>query len=313
MRGYVANTDYDWFTFLAAHSPLEEVNFWQPSGGNTAFHVVAPGEPFFFRLKSPRNVVAGFGWFARHERQVRSSLAWEAFGLANGAESLSAMRRRVEKYIGSSDVQPGRDYPVGCLMIAQPVFFPEAKWIEQPNDWSRNIVSGKGYDVEVGEGRRIFEACLAMAAPTDLAVGDSFVLRDEVSRYGTPGLVRPRLGQGIFRVALNSAYEGACAVTGEHTWPVLEAAHIRPYGLEGTHEVDNGLLLRADVHKLFDAGYVTVTPDYHFVVSGRLKDDWENGRAYYKRQGNEIRLPRRADDRPSPALLTWHNENVFLG
>lgn len=53
MKGFVANTDFDWFTFLAARQPLEEVNFWQPSGGD-AFRALAPGEPFFFRLKSPR-------------------------------------------------------------------------------------------------------------------------------------------------------------------------------------------------------------------------------------------------------------------
>lgn len=69
------------------------------------------------------------------------------------------------------------------------------------------------------------------------------------------------------------AYGGACVVTGEHSLPVLEAAHIRPYGAEGTHDVPNGLLLRADIHRLFDAGYVTVTPDHQFVVSRRLAQE----------------------------------------
>lgn len=314
MRGYVANTDYDWYSFLAARSPLEEVNFWQPSGGSAAFQVIKPGEPFFFRLKAPNNAIAGFGWFARHERMVRSSLAWAAFGVANGAPTLEVMRKRVEHYVRTKDPKAGSDYPVGCLMIAQPVFFPESQWVDDAVDWQRNIVAGKGYDVDSGEGRRIFEACLARAAALDPSVGYAVEARDGADqRYGRPTHVRPRLGQGIFRVALTSAYEGACAVTGEHSWPVLEAAHIQPFGREGRHDVENGLLLRADVHRLFDAGYVTVSPDYRFVVSRRLKDDWENGRAYYKRHGTEIRLPRNQLDRPSPSLLTWHNENVFLG
>ena len=58
---------------------------------------------------------------------------------------------------------------------------------------------------------------------------------------------------------------------------------------------------------------MTITPDYRFEVSGRLKEEWENGRAYYKRQGAPIRLPRRPEDRPSKALLAWHNEAVFRG
>ncbi len=58
VRGFVANTDFDWFTFLAARQPLEEVNFWQPSGGD-AFRALDPGEPFFFRLKEPHYAIAG--------------------------------------------------------------------------------------------------------------------------------------------------------------------------------------------------------------------------------------------------------------
>jgi putative restriction endonuclease len=73
----------------------------------------------------------------------------------------------------------------------------------------------------------------------------------------------------------------------------------------------NGLLLRADIHRLFDAGYVTVTPDHRFVVSQRLEREWENGKAYYAMDGREIALPRQVVDRPDPELLRWHNENVF--
>lgn len=58
---------------------------------------------------------------------------------------------------------------------------------------------------------------------------------------------------------------------------------------------------------------MTITPDYRFEVSARLKEDWENGRAYYKRQGAQIRAPVRPEDRPSKTLLAWHNESVYRG
>jgi len=85
-------------------------------------------------------------------------------------------------------------------------------------------------------------------------------LADELRRYGAPQVVQPRLGQGTFRIAVTSAY-GACAVCGEHSLPALGAAHVRPYADGGTHALPNGLLLRADIHRLYDTGYVTVTPD----------------------------------------------------
>jgi putative restriction endonuclease len=78
-------------------------------------------------------------------------------------------------------------------------------------------------------------------------------------------------------VLVTDIYQRRCAVTQERTLPALEAAHIRPYGDGGSHEAQNGLLFRRDIHSLFDAGYVTVTPDLRFEVSSRIKAEFENG------------------------------------
>ena len=95
----------------------------------------------------------------------------------------------------------------------------------------------------------------------------------------------PRLGQGTFRVSVTDAYGRACAVTGEHSLPVLEAAHIRDYARDGPHEVRNGILMRADLHRLFDKGYLTISPEHRLEVSSRLRADYANGRSYYPLQG----------------------------
>ncbi|MGK3969256.1 HNH endonuclease [Sorangium sp. So ce118] len=316
MRGYVGNTDFDWYSFLVARPELQEVNFWQPSGGRK-FAAVAPGEPFFFKLKKPHYAVAGFGWFARHV-VVPATLAWEAFGVGNGAPDFATMLARIAKYRADGGSNPHTSL-VGCLMIAQPVFFEERFWIRQPADWEANIVQGKTYDVTHGEGRRILEACLDRSRRKQ--IGDAGALpipgmlqaREQTERYGAPQLVRPRLGQGTFRLSVTDAYAKACAVTEEHSLPVLEAAHIRPYSKDGSHDVENGLLLRTDIHRLFDQGYVTVTPEHRFEVSRRLREDYSNGRTYYAMHGKQIHLPSRASDRPSRSLLSWHNDNVFLG
>jgi len=75
------------------------------------------------------------------------------------------------------------------------------------------------------------------------------MLIHDLRRYGVPQTVQPRLGQGTFRIAVTSAY-CACAVSGEHSLPALEAAHVRPYADGGAHTLPNGLLLRADIHCL---------------------------------------------------------------
>lgn len=132
-------------------------------------------------------------------------------------------------------------------------------------------------------------------------------------RYGAPQLVAPRLGQGTFRVAVLEAYSRACCVTGEHSLPALEASHIRPYALAGPHAVSNGLLFRADLHRLFDKGYITVTCELRLEVGTRLRNEFQNGRTYYPLHGTELNVPTVVPLRPSFEYLQWHNEHAFLG
>ena len=102
-------------------------------------------------------------------------------------------------------------------------------------------------------------------------------------------------------------------MTGERTLPALEAAHIREYGDLPSHLINNGILFRADIHKLFDAGYVTVTPDLHSEVSRHIKEEFENGREYYELHGSSVGLPSNPLHHPAVEALWWHNEERYLG
>jgi putative restriction endonuclease len=101
-------------------------------------------------------------------------------------------------------------------------------------------------------------------------------------------------------------------MTSERTLPVLEAAHIRPYAMDGKHELSNGLLLRSDLHKLFDLGYVTVDPvEKKILVSQRIREEYENGRDYYALHGRELAEPQNILAIPSRENLSYHSENVY--
>jgi putative restriction endonuclease len=100
-------------------------------------------------------------------------------------------------------------------------------------------------------------------------------------------------------------------VTGERTLPVLTAAHIKLFAENGPHDVRNGLLLRSDLHTLFDLGYLTITPDYHLKVSEQIREEYENGREYYGFQDRKISLPADERKRPSREYLDWHNQAIF--
>ncbi len=314
MHGIIAPTDFDWYEFLRARETLDEVNFWQPSGAKT-FHSKPPGTPFFFKLKAPHNAIGGFGFLARAS-VLPAWLAWESFEEANGATTFEEMVARIERYRKPEKRDPSGSYSVGCLMITQPVFFAPGEWVREPSDWGKATVQGRQEDLSQGEGLRIYQECQArVQADYARAAGgaSSPSIAEPAERFGQPTLVRPRLGQGTFRIAVTDAYGRTCAVSSEHSLPALEAAHIRPYAKGGEHATANGLLLRSDFHRLFDKGYVTVTPEHRFEVSARLKADFENGRTYYPLHGKQINVPHTESDRPDAATLTWHNENCFLG
>lgn len=300
----IALTDKDWFETLRRHPSLDEVNFWAPSPTN--FKALQPGELFLFKLHAPHNVIVGGGVFA-YANSLPCSLAWEAFGETNGACSAQEMRARIARY-RRQESNNQSDFEIGCRILTQPFFFEESDWIPQPASWSANIVSFKTYNTDNVEAHQLWETI------TDRLSRQPYSeLSEEIARYGEPQLIRPRLGQGAFRVLVTDIYGRRCAVTQERTLPALEAAHIRPYGSGGTHDAQNGLLLRRDIHSLFDTGYVTVTPDLNFEVSRRIREEYENGRHYYALHGKRINAPDLLDERPDHAALTWHNEHCFKG
>jgi putative restriction endonuclease len=275
MNLYVGVTDNDWYRFLSQRPGIDEVNFWQP-GGKQRFRNLRPGELFLFKLHSPDNFIVGGGFFA-HSSILPVSLAWEAFAEKNGTATFAQMRAKLLTYRGTSS-DPREDFEIGCILLQQPFFLPRKQWIIIPNDFSLNIVQGKTYDAERGTGKDLWDAIemrLRSQPIQEFQVGDGTVAWRDAS-------IRQRLGQGSFRILVTDTYQRHCAVTGEKALPALEAAHIRPVNEDGKHRIDNGLLFRSDIHRLFDAGYVTVTPDYRFRASRRLKEDFHNGEEYFR-------------------------------
>lgn len=306
MSVYVYPTDRKWFEFLQARGPLDEVNFWQP-GGSIEFRALQPGDVFLFRLKSPINMIAGGGIFT-HATLFPLSGAWEAFGEKNGVGSFPELFGAISHYRAKNGSPPATaDTPIGCIVLARPFFLPEHDWIATPSDYHLNLVQGKRFSLASETGHALAEwGSIQLATPRTPTVHGP-----TTPMYGEPTWTRQRLGQGAFRLIVADAYLKRCAVTGEKTLPVLDAAHIKPVSSGGEHRIDNGLLLRSDIHKLFDLGYATIQPNGEFRVSAKLKETWMNGRVYYDLDRSMIRRPSRDEQNPARDFLEWHNDVVF--
>lgn len=307
MQGFLAVTNPDWYERLARSPGPKDANFWRPSTRRTNLPI---GTPFIFKLKGRPPAVVGFGYFAGTS-VMPDWLAWDTFGEANGVESLDALRTRLSSIRNNAGIESNPLGLIGCALVAEALFFPRDRWIDAPSDWRDRSQTGMSYDLSAGEGERIWLECMARAGGQRPS-NDVLALREH-ERFGAPVVHLPRLGQHIFRIRVLDAYGRACAVSGEHSLPALEAVHIKPYAQGGEHAVANGLVMRSDIHRLFDRGYVAVDPERRFVVSRRLKDDFENGHSYFGFAGKEISTPAIEHDRPSALALEWHQEHVFLG
>jgi putative restriction endonuclease len=315
MKFYLGVTDFEWYNFLSLREN-EDINFWQP-GGNTNFRVINPGAPFLFKLKSPYNAIAGIGFFSSHSI-LPLDVAWNIFEERNGVESFFKFKQKIINY-RSADNPYSQNPNIGCIVLTDPIFFDKTDWIDVPTSWNRSIVQGKSYDTFNLDGRELWAKVDLLLNKYSLferpeTLKSQLVLAEPQAEYTKKYLTKVRLGQGAFRVQLTDAYNRKCSITGERTLPVLEAAHIKPFSEAGPHRISNGILLRADLHKLFDSGYLTITKEYKVEISRKIKEEFENGKEYYKLHGSGLLvLPQDLADNPDINYIEWHNQNIYNG
>lgn len=144
------------------------------------------------------------------------------------------------------------------------------------------------------------ELAIAQAEAEQTHVFDDLNAEDARTRV-VASIVR-RQGQPAFRRKLLAAYGNRCAITGCDQPDVLEAAHIRPYNGQQTNVVSNGLLLRADVHTLFDLYLIAIDPDTRLIhLSPTLSQS-----GYGKYHGMPLHTPSSPSLKASAGALKWH-------
>lgn len=312
---FIALTDEAWFEFLSARAlgeRLDEVNFWSPSS-KTPMKRLGPGEPVFFRLKSPKNCIVGYGFFA-HFCLLGLRESWEMFGEKNGDPDFWSFCRRIAGYrkVGVRALRVEHDQ-LGCTILRDVMLWGHERWLPwgAEQGWKGSIQRGTT-ERDPARASRLLAEIQHDSLDTPEEFTDEFVLLEADERELILARTRERVGQGTFRSRLLDAYERRCAITGERTEPVLDAAHVQPYLGPRSNHVQNGLLLTKEFHTLFDLGFVTITPDYRVRVSPALNERWSNGKRYYVHDSAEIHPPKEPALKPSREALEWHGAKVFL-
>jgi putative restriction endonuclease len=313
---FIALTDKAWFDYLASIAidrRVDEVDFWSPKS-TRPMKAMSPGTPVFFRLKRPHYAIAGYGFFA-HFALLDLDEAWTMFGEKNGDPDLVRFLTRIGDYRGLNLLDPRQPRaPIGCTVLRDAIFWERERWIpwRQEHGWHDNIVQGRTEDDPARISRLLGEINYDhLVVPGEFT--DSFLPLDVDERELVLARSKKREGQGAFRSRLLDAYGRRCAITGERTEPVLDAAHIQPYLGPSSNHLQNGLLLSKEFHALFDRGLVTVTPQFTVRVSPHLRERWKNGKRYYQFDQQALAaLPDTVHDHPAREALAWHNERIYL-
>jgi putative restriction endonuclease len=128
-------------------------------------------------------------------------------------------------------------------------------------------------------------------------------------------VVRVRVNQRFFRTTVLTSYASRCCITGLAIPILLSASHIAPWAKDPNNRMNprNGLCLNLLHHKAFDAGLITITPEFRVRVSASLATSItsDSNKNFFTRYDNQLaQLPRRF--LPDPSLLEWHNKTIFV-
>jgi hypothetical protein len=272
-------------------------------------------------------------WFSRH---AQADLLWDALELEDG-QRLATAAKGIYKPAGSDyalsvSQRIGSDYDDDLVELAEGWPGParyhqegpttvDAPFSSYPNDGLLRCMEDGvpvGVLVQVSKAPSIYTV-IGLARVSSWEEG-SFLLvptdKDFLAGPGKPPWQPPeqeerervkasvvlRRGQAAFRRKVLAAYKGRCAVTGADVLPALDAAHISPYGGPASDHIENGLLLRTDIHALFDLGLLAIDS----ASMSCLLDASLASSSYADLKGRKLRLPTDGTKRPSALALDYH-------
>lgn len=292
----IAPTDIGWFTHLRREKIVNDINFWTPTPWNVKMN---KGDRLYFMLKSPIRRIGGGGYFQSYQNMTVEQ-AWDRYGIKNGFDTREDFVDSLTKHRSKNTSNKNRlneESLIGCIILEHVVFLDDDKLIELESEskivFQKQIVTTKQYDDKEDDLLdRIFRDG-GTRTDNEFSLVDPDIEKDKVS-----ALVTKRFGQGKFRADISEIYLNRCCVTGEETPELLEAAHIQPYKSDSSNNKKNGLLLRVDIHKLFDKGLMYIDEKYTIHISPFVKSD-----NYRLLEGQKISLPNNVNDYPSLAAL----------
>jgi HNH endonuclease len=250
-------------------------------------------------LKAPIRKIGGYGSFIRYV-DATAGEAWQRYGLSNGVDSETELMEKIAYFKRRSQkFSPSTDTVIGCIELADVIMLDDDLFVTPEqcgHSFPNQVVKLKYFDAVDG---------IAAHLKIDKEVSTPFtIVKGDPSRK--PAMRKDRKAQPIFRQRILRNYGYQCCISGDKVQELLEAAHIQPYVDERSNHPQNGLCLRVDLHRLFDAGLITITEGLRVRVSKRLKRT-----SYSDLSGIKVRVPSDQSLCPSASAIAYRNTEEF--
>lgn len=283
-------------------------NFWSIKGDNTPLDLAAvkPGTLVLHVLEdSGRYYVVGGGYFVKWAR-LSPAKAWECFGVRNGVESWEDMLTKVKERGGDENSVLVSSILYGTFI------FSRRDGIPVPDEFTEEFnQQGIRFLLDTHEplGHYLDHILRERRAGmhTDEYCSDwrgiYYLAAKHVEHSDIDG----------FHAAVMAAYKFKCAITGDTAIPVLDVANIQPCYSNSFQRVENGILMRCDLRRLFSEGYITLSykndNEIEVLVSKSLAS--MGAEAYLKYNGKLLSLPDDKSMWPKREYLQWHRNKCF--
>lgn len=281
----ISPTDIDWFNFLRDNGYHTQINFWTPSLWNIS--QLKPGNKLYFMLKSPIRKIGGYGHFVEY-KNLPLKEAWNTYGRKNGCHNKLELINRLKHY--NKSIKEVDNQKIGCIILENAEFYDDLHFLnleEYEINFHRSVQKIKYF--------KIYDP---LTQPINHKVNEFELVPYITKRQKKTTKITPRIGQGTFRGKISQVYNNKCCVSGESTAELLEAAHIQPYINEHSNHIQNGLLLRVDIHKMYDNGLLYIDEHYEIHISSLIKSTH-----YLQLQGKKISIPENTSLQPSKNAL----------
>ena len=222
-------------------------------------------------------------------------------GKRNGCESKEELRRKITLYLEKNSKQnlkeEGDDYKIGCIVLSNCEFWENGEYlnIEDFNlSFPKEVVKLKYFDED-----DLIKNSLSLPEKKDFELVSA--VRERFENVTTT----KRDGQARFKRRMLEIYSNKCCISGEEIPELLDAAHIQPYINNSSNHIQNGLLLRKDLHTLFDNGLLSISQNYTISLSPLIKSKY-----YLDFKEKSLSLPANNRDYPSKQALKLR-EDMF--